>query len=261
MKIYEFGKENEKTMLMFQCAAEPWWVFEKSAKEMARDFHVFLSIADGHDEMGTEFVSVEKYIDDTVSMLKKKDVESIDLLYGVSLGGACVIRLLAIRAIPVRKAIIDAGITPYGYPKIVCMMIALKDLITVGIACKSMTVMKLACPPRRWTPEGEDPDEHYERIFDFEKNNYSLRTIYNTFWSANNYSMPDPVPDPNIPIEYWYGEEEKLARAGNRRYVRKIFSSAKEREFKGMAHAELVLMKPEHFHREVMKFFETTNEI
>ena len=42
---------------MFQCAAEPWWVFKASADEMAKDYHVYLMIADGHDELGTEFAS------------------------------------------------------------------------------------------------------------------------------------------------------------------------------------------------------------
>lgn len=31
MKVYEFGTEQEKAIAMFQCAAEPWWVFEASA--------------------------------------------------------------------------------------------------------------------------------------------------------------------------------------------------------------------------------------
>ena len=31
MRVYEFGTEQEKTFAMFQCAAEPWWVFEASA--------------------------------------------------------------------------------------------------------------------------------------------------------------------------------------------------------------------------------------
>ena len=51
MKVYEFGKENTKSFVMFQCAAEPWWVFRASAEEMAKDYHVYLMIADGHDEL------------------------------------------------------------------------------------------------------------------------------------------------------------------------------------------------------------------
>lgn len=46
--------------------------------------------------------------------------------------------------------------------------------------------MKLAAPPERWTPKGEDPEEHYRRISDFEKKHLSAKTIYNVFWSTNN---------------------------------------------------------------------------
>lgn len=64
--------------------------------------------------------------------------------------------------------------------------------------------MKAAMPPERWTPKGEDPQEHYRRIFAFERDHFSSKTIYNVFWSTNNYSMPDPVPKINTKIEYWY---------------------------------------------------------
>ena len=49
MKVYEFGEEDKKLFVMFQCAAEPWWVFQASAEEMAKDYHVLLFITDGHD--------------------------------------------------------------------------------------------------------------------------------------------------------------------------------------------------------------------
>ena len=62
MKVYEFGTRHKKIFVMFQCAAEPWWVFKDSAEAMSRDYHVFLVIADGHDEMGTTFVSIEKNV-------------------------------------------------------------------------------------------------------------------------------------------------------------------------------------------------------
>ena len=46
MKIYEFGVQHDRTFVMFPCAAEPWWVFRESAEAMARDYHVYLVIAD-----------------------------------------------------------------------------------------------------------------------------------------------------------------------------------------------------------------------
>jgi pimeloyl-ACP methyl ester carboxylesterase len=254
VKVYEFGAENAKTFVMFPCAAEPWWAFKSSAEAMARDFHVYLFMSDGHDEEGTDFVSIEKNVRDAAGVLRQKGVSHVDAMYGVSMGGASVIRFLATEDIPVDKAIIDAGITPYPYPRFVCRLIALWDWTTVMLGTKSMTLMKLAMPPERWTPAGEDPQEHYRKIFDFEKHHFSPKTIYNVFWSTNNYSMPDPVPPVNTEIEYWYGEEEKRARKNDLAYTRKAYPQTVPREFKGLAHAELVLMFPERFSREAGRF-------
>ena len=179
MKVYEFGTEHEKNFVMFQCAAEPWWVFKASAETMAKDCHVYLFIADGHDEQGTEFVSIEKTVRDAADYLREKGVSHVEAMYGVSMGGASVIRFLATEDIGVDKAIIDAGITPYPYPRLFCRLISVWDWITVMLGTKSMTLMKLAMPPERWTPEGEDPDEHYRKIFDFEKHHFSPRTMLN----------------------------------------------------------------------------------
>ena len=256
MKLYEFGKEHDRTFVMFQCAAEPWWAFRDSAEAMARDCHVYLVIADGHDEQGTTFESIEKTASDAAAYLRAKGVRRIDGLYGVSMGGATAMRFLAAGDIPVEKAVIDAGITPYPYPKWICRLIALKDWTTVMLGTKCYPLLKLAYPPRRWTPAGEDPEEHYRRIFNFFKHHFSSRTIYNTFWSTNNYSMPDPVPRVAAKIEYWYGEEERKARKNDLAYARRAFPQIVPREFEGLAHAELVLMFPERFHDEVMRFMD-----
>ncbi len=189
MKIYEFGKEHTRSFAMFQCAVEPWWVFKASAEEMAKDYHVYLFIADGHDELGTEFISLEKYVKDAAEYLRKQNVGQVDGMYGVSMGGAAVIRFLATEDISVEKAIIDAGITPYPYPKWICRLISVKDWITVILGTRSLKIMKAVYPPERWTPKGEDPETHYRALLKFYKQHYSPRTIYNVFWSTDNYSI------------------------------------------------------------------------
>ena len=95
MKIYEFGVNHEKSFVMFQCAAEPWWVFKASAEAMARDYHGYLAIVDGHDETGTDFISLEKNVKDAAEALRQRGVAKIEAMYGVSMGGASVIRFLS----------------------------------------------------------------------------------------------------------------------------------------------------------------------
>lgn len=88
MKVYEFAENHEKTFAMFQCAAEPGWVFVPSAEAMARDYHVFLFVADGHDEMDTAFVSVEKYVSDAAAYLRKKEIHRLDGRISVTTGNS-----------------------------------------------------------------------------------------------------------------------------------------------------------------------------
>ncbi len=116
----------------------------------------------------------------------------------------------------------------------------------------------VACPPERWTPGGEDPETHYRALLEFYKQHYSPRTIYTVFWSTDNYSMPNPVPRVDTKIEYWYGEEEKRAREKEHdiEFVSRTYPQTVFREFKGLAHAELVMMFPERFAREVKRFLE-----
>ena len=253
--MYEYGKENRAVLLMFQCALEPGWAFEDSAREAARDFHVFLFVSDGHDEAGTDFISIEKNVEEAVSWLKQHDVCELDMVYGVSMGGASVMYLLANKLIPVKKAVVDAGITPYPYPKFICRLIAIKDLVTMSLGTKNLAIMKAVMPPERWTPEGEDPEVHYRKIFDFTKNHLSARTIYNVFWSANNYPMPDPVPAIDTQIEYWYGEEEKKARKAHIACAKNMFPQIKLKAFAGLAHGELVMMFPKRFHQEILRLW------
>ena len=66
--------------------------------------------------------------------------------------------------------------------------------------------------------------------------------------------MPNPVKSVAIRIEYWYGEEEKRARKNDLAYTRKAYPQTAAREFKGLAHAELVLMFPERFYAEATRF-------
>ena len=48
MRIWERGKENERSLLFFPCTAEPVWAFEGTLRLLARKWHVFQVIYDGH---------------------------------------------------------------------------------------------------------------------------------------------------------------------------------------------------------------------
>ena len=58
MRVLEYGKEHEKTLLFLPCTAEPEWVFADSVGLLSQDYHVMQIIYDGHGETGEDFISV-----------------------------------------------------------------------------------------------------------------------------------------------------------------------------------------------------------
>lgn len=143
MYIREYGQEHKRALLFFPGSCEPWEEFSYAAKELAEAFHVLLVIPDGQDpEEHTDFISVEKTVDDTASWLKEHGIDHLAALYGLSYGGGMVTRFLATQDIPVEKAIIDAGTAPYTYPKWICKLICIRDYLMLKLGRASVAAMK-----------------------------------------------------------------------------------------------------------------------
>ena len=121
MHILEHGQGHEKTLLFLPCTAEPVWAFEKTVALLAQSWHVFQVVYDGHEpSYPGDFTSVEQTVDEITDYLRAHGVTCLDAAYGCSLGGACLTRLLALDKMPVKRAIIDGGITHAGVAERVC---------------------------------------------------------------------------------------------------------------------------------------------
>ena len=262
MRIFEHGQENERTLLFFPCTAEPVWVFEDTIALLSGKWHIFQVVYDGHQpEYPGDFCSVEQTVSEVTAYLKKRGVARLDAAYGCSLGGACLTRFLSLGEIPVGRAIIDGGITPYRFPYPLRKMVLARDILFFKIAANSRKVLEAAFPPERFTLPGHDPVKEYDAMESYLKT-YSDRTIRNVFWSGNNYALPETPADSCTEIAYWYGEDEKRDRRGNIRFIKQYFPQIRIHEFPKMAHAELVIIHPEEFCRCAEKFLsgQTGNE-
>ena len=151
MRILEYGREHDRTLLFLPCTAEPEWAFTDSVTLLAQDYHVMQVVYDGHGETGEDFVSVEATVDDVTDWLKNHGITELDAAYGCSLGGACLTYFLAEGKIHVKRAVIDAGITPYQLPLILRRLICLCDCVGFKLVTKSRKVLEKAYPPERWT--------------------------------------------------------------------------------------------------------------
>ena len=165
MKILEHGQEQARTLLFFPCTAEPVWAFAETIALLSQKWHVFQVVFDGHQpEYPGDFTSVEQTVDEVTAYLKSRGIVRLDAAYGCSLGGACLTRFLALGGIPVDRAIIDGGITPYQLPYPVRRLILARDVLSFKLAANSHKILEAAFPPERFTLPGHDPVKEYDAI-------------------------------------------------------------------------------------------------
>ena len=254
MHITEYGAEHTRTLLFLPCTAEPAWAFSATVALLARRWHVFQVSYDGHEPAYPgDFLSVEQTVAEIMLWLHSRGITWLDAAYGCSLGGACLTRLLALGELPVGRAIIDGGITPYQLPFPVRRLLLARDCIGFRLVTRSRGILEAAFPPERFTLPGHNPKAEYDALQAYLRT-YSRRTVRNVFWSGNNYALPRTPAETGTKITYWYGDDEKKDRRGNIRFIKRYFPHIRVRGIPKMAHAELVMIHPEEFCHYADKF-------
>lgn len=256
MSIHEFGEKNTAVLVMFHPLGVRWDIFEYVIPELSKHFHVIIPAIPGHDPDVPlrDFSSVEEISEEIGIWLRSKGFAHVSCLYGCSMGGAVVMRMLADNIITADTAVIDAGITPYRLPKPVTYLIGIKDfLMTMSGKYMSIKALSSMFDPEKYS----DDDLQYIKTV---LGSMSARTIWRGFYSANNYSMPSGLIRTGAHVEYWYGEDEKGARKWDIEYVREKFPEVKVRENKGQDHAEFFTLHPEEFCSEIISLVQGADQ-
>ena len=255
MNIYEFGQKNDKSLVMIHGACMSWDMFQDSIDDLKKDFHIFAVAVPGHDlTTDEEFTTVEDIANRIETELIARGLHEIDVLYGLSMGGGFVIRMLADNRLPVNHAVIDAGITPYELPRPITRLILLRDFLMTEWGKHSKKALSLAFPPEKYTQEGID--YMYEVM-----KHMSARTIWRVFDSTDNYAMPATFPHLDTGIEYWYGQDEKKARKLDIAWVKKHIPGVRFREIPGMDHGQYALMQPKQFAEDLRSILRNSNNM
>lgn len=250
MNIHEFGQENQECVLFLHASCTSWDFYEESIRLLAERCHVIVPAMPGHDLTTDEdYTSVERIAAELEQWLLERGHPRVHGVYGLSMGGSIVLRLLVNGRILFDKAVIDAGITPYQLPWIVTRFIALRDFGMVELGKHSRKLLELAYPPEKYGTEGLD---WMERVM----KHMSAKTIWRVFDSCNNYDMPKPVPTVSAKMQYWYGSLEKKARAWDIDYVKKNFPRARFVEIPGLDHAEFALLHPAELAGQMLAFLD-----
>ena len=248
MTVHEFGKENKDVIVLFHPLGVWWDVFEYVIPELSERFHLIIPAIPGMDPDVPlrDFSSIEDVASEMEVWLNRNGHDHVRCLYGCSMGGAIVMRMLSEGIITADNAVIDGGITPYQLPEPVTYLIGMKDFL-MTMAGKYMSVKALSSvfDPDRYS---DDDILYISKVL----KSMSARTIWRGFYSTNNYDMPLYPVRTGAHIEYWYGEAEKTARKWDIEYVRNMFPGAVFKENKGQDHAEFFTLHPKEFCQELL---------
>ena len=248
MTIHEFGRENPDIVVLLHPSCVMWDYFEYVIPLMQNRYHLVIPALPGYDsESKSDFTSVEEIAAELAQWLKACGYSEIACIYGCSMGGSIVTRFLACSGIRVRKAVMDGGITPYQLPWIITRFIAIKDFLLIFMG--KLGGLKLL-------EKAFSTDEYSDEDLQYLANvirHMSVKTIWRTFESCNNYEMPARVKVQCGRIEYWYSGAEKKDRKGDIAYIRRTFPQTVFRMFDNIGHGGLAALKPELFTRELVE--------
>ena len=244
MTIHEFGKENKQVVVLVHPSIVMWDYFEYVIPLMEKKYHLVIPAIPGYDpEVKGDFSSVEEISAELEDWLIRNDLRDVACIYGCSMGGSIVVRMLADNRLNIRSAVIDGGITPYQLPWIITRFIAIKDflLIYTGKIGGAKLLEKAFS-----TDELSEEDVQYAaKVLKM----ISAKTIWRTFESCNNYSMPGDIRTDCKHIEYWVAEKEVKDRRGDVAYIKENFPDTKFIKIKAVGHGGLAPFNPERFAR------------
>lgn len=255
MTIHEYGKENSKVVVLIHPSLVMWDYFEFVIPLLEKDYRLIIPALPGYDkEHPDDFTSIEAISAELEKNLKERGIEEIQCIYGCSMGGSIVTRFLADSQIKVHTAAIDGGITPYNLPYPVTRLIAARDFMMIYSG--KLGGLKLLEKVFSTDEYSDDDLKYIAGVLDF----ISSKTIWRTFESCNNYSMPKKIKTGFERIEYWYSSAEKKARKWDIEYFKKNFPQAIFKEFEEIGHGGLAVLKPETFAEEIIKLCKDKKE-
>ena len=119
MTVHEFGKENDEIVVLIHPSAVMWDYFEYVIPLMKDRYHLLIPALPGYDtQMKDDFTSVEEIASELEDRIIDKGYTKVACIYGCSMGGSVVARILADNRLNIRSAVMDGGITPYRLPRI-----------------------------------------------------------------------------------------------------------------------------------------------
>jgi len=239
MKFFEFGKENNTTLMIFFGGGICWKGEEKLVNALAKKYHVIVDAYDGYnpDEPEKEYESTEKEGIMAAEFIEKNLGGHLDIAYAISYGGYILLDMLKHTQISVTTAIGD-GMATFPYPNIKNEFLKKVSCTAFSLPCYLLFI-KSGPLGRKIISKamGSRSDEEFDKLL---YRDCTRKTFYNQDYCMIGYDVPfEAMHHTNFYI--WHGDSSSIE---NR--LKKGVQSLKDKgypfiwkEFKGFGHGGL----------------------
>ncbi len=253
MEAYEFGRENERKILLIPGNMMCWRQFEDVIPFLEKDYRVTAVSTDGYDGKGTVFRTALASAESVERYVRERLEGHVELVFGESFGSATAAVLFNRQRVKIDSMILSGP----QYMRIGILTGILETMIPrnqyrlikrIGEARKAG---KMPLMLKLYTRAS---DEILLREFKGLAENISLETLKNCAREGLRlYSEIEGFEiRPEARVSIWYGEREPNMKKARER-IRRIYPGAEDHPFEGMGHGE-ILGHPDRMARAINEF-------
>ena len=250
MEVHEFGRGNEKKIVLIPGNMMCWKQLEDVIPLLAKEHHVVAVSTDGYDGGGTTFTTAEASAEKLEAYIQEHLDGEVDLVFGESFGCATAGMLFHRQRAKVGTLILS-GPQYMNLGPLTGLMAAIIPHNQYRLMYNLQTRKKLPWLLRLYT---RTDDEKLLAQFKNVPPNISLDTLKNCMREALAlYEKIDGFdPDANSRVAVWRGAKEPNMKKALQK-LRRAYPNLEDRPFEGFGHGEIIA-HPELMAQEIERF-------
>ncbi|MBR1759369.1 MAG: alpha/beta hydrolase [Lachnospiraceae bacterium] len=253
MEVYEFGKENDRKIVLIPGNMMCWKQFENVIPLLANEFHIIAISTDGYDGTGeTIFTTAEASAEGLETYIREHLDGEIDLVFGESFGGATAGILFHRQCVRV-GAMILSGPQYMSLGPLTGILSAIIPRNQYRLLYNIQTQKKLPWLLKVYT---RTDDEKLLGQFKNVPPNISFDTLKNAMSEAIRlYETIDGFqPDPSACVAIWHGAKEPNMKIALQK-LKRAWPNLEDHPFPNFGHGEIIA-HPDLMAEEIRKFLE-----
>lgn len=252
MEAQEFGRGNDKKIVLIPGNMMCWKQFEDVIPLLAEEHHVVAVSTDGYDGGGTTFTTAEASAEKLEAYIQEHLDGEIDLVFGESFGCATAGMLYHRQRVGV-DAMILSGPQYMNLGSLTGLMAAIIPRNQYRLMYNLQTQKKLPWLLRLYT---RTDDEELLTQFKNVPPNISLDTLKNCMREALAlYEKIDGFdPDANARVAVWRGAKEPNMKVALQK-LKRAYPNLEDHPFPGFGHGE-IMAYPDLMVQEIERFME-----